>query len=1695
MDDFKVLIQATIDAQKSQKDINKQLKDIQKNAKIQLDLELDKSTLKNRIDTYVGNNPKLKDMSKSFMDLKKNIDNVDKASLDSIKKQFRNLQTEASALGKTGEDAFSKLKKNSVQFMNFLASGTLIMSGVNAIKGLVTEVYNLDKSLVDLQMATGDTHEQAKELLNTYIDLGKELGATGTEVADSASEWLRQGKSISETNELIKDSMILSKIGQIDSAQATELLTSAMKGYKVSVSDVIKIVDKLSAVDMSSATDVEGLATAMSRVASMADLSGVSMDKLLGYLAVVGETTKKDMASVGESFQTIFSRMGNIKIGKMIDDEGESLNDVEKVLNTLGINLRDSKDSFRDFGDVLDDIGAKWGSLSETEQNALGVAVAGTRQRENFVVLMSNYSKALDYAGVSADSTGTAMEKFSSYEDSLEAKTKRLTASFQELATDTLNSGVVKVFLDLANGLINVTDKVGLFNIALIALSGIIGAKTLNIFPQLAEKIALTAVEFGIGQDAALAFGGALSTMIPAALIIGGITAIVKAYAYFNVTLEEHKQLLEKAKQSYEESSTELETINQKLDETKTRMAELNAMDNLTFVEKDELDNLKQTTEQLLIQKDVLEKLNAEKQKSVLDETASTYNSQFGKTSITQSQISDAISNANTTGNNAILMSDKNDIVSMIAAYKQFNVLKDKAYGNNDEVQRYGELLGDISTSLFKNIDDLNNYKTTLESIPYDKLSDEQKKALDNVNSSIELIYKNLDPNKWKDIQFQKIISGEDVKDVVASLNELSKTKPITPSQIESSRELMASLKNAGISASDAAEQFNALNDSSENASNSLSSSSDQAQDTSKSIYTLADSVEAATGYINDLGSNVDISKLQDGIENARSSIEDFNSILQDMKDNGGITGDSLEKIINKYPALLQYIGDESKLRDEVQKAIKEQTGLAEDYYKQVLDMDTNLYNEVVKNNADRINKLSDDYKTDISNWKSLAQAKADIDGKLLTELTQKWADYYSTRSKLLSAENEINNSDSPILKQSNDLNLFGVGNLGNPNTDFLNKQKQALKDLSNEAKNAQNNYDGLKNIFSDVDYSGKIAGTISGVKETPSKNSSKSEYSQQLDWIANSASIAAEKVDKLKDALDDDAPLKTQISNLKKLIDGQKSLANTYTKAAKAYKSEYQDSISGLSAKYIKQIESGGSFNIQDFSGESGEKLYNQITTAQKLWGLYSSSLNDASKTTKELTENTKKLSELGIDKILEPFVTKYEKQQSTLDDISQALNFVDDGSKEQLQLYESGYYAASKSVENLKKEITALNKAYKDKTDDNYINKLSDLQDKLNDSASAMKNYKDEIVNSMKQDYNEQTSVLEKALSDQLDAIEKAHDAIIDSLNDQLDAYKEIIDAKKESLKATEDEYQYQKSISEKTNNISKINSRIAELSKAANSGDRQAAAELKKLQDDLADAQTDLDDAQHDHKVDLEENALDKAYSDYEKLINGEIDLENKNYEAAKANAQSIYDFKKSQLDILYATESDYIKQAANLTSLSFSSVFESINKTLSEYGLSMSSGLSSVLKNTNSSLTSPSVGIAIGAANGITNLLSRAKFADGGVIGDINSSVKGLGEDGLAVLSRKESVLTEPETRAYQMTGGYLADMVRAFKSFNLNPANYTTNNNNNNSPVIQIDNLLTVQGNMDKGVVNGLDSSMNYLVEQVTDNLMKKMRKF
>lgn len=398
----------------------------------------------------------------------------EKASYD---KAFANLKSRIQAEGLSGNSMWDETKRAVGQIGQFAGIYGMLQSTIMQIPSkTITAVKDYDAAMTNMQMATGISNNQAQELMKTYSDMGKQLKVTGVDVATSATEWMKQGKTIEESNKLAQDSIVLSKIGDLSSDDATRTITAAMKSYDLNESQVMDFVDQISAIDMASATDVGGLADAFNEVAANANQAGISTKQLLSYAAVIGETTQEGMSSVGTSLNAIFSRMGNIKLSRLKDYQngGEDLSNVETVLRGVGISLRDTDGEFRNFGDVLDETAGRWSEFGTVQQRAVAQAFSGTNHMNDFMVLMQQYSKAQEYMQVADDASGKSMEKYGAYTDSLEGKLEGFKSTFESLSNTVLDSKLIKGFVDGGISILSIFDKLtnslGVMNTAAIGL-------------------------------------------------------------------------------------------------------------------------------------------------------------------------------------------------------------------------------------------------------------------------------------------------------------------------------------------------------------------------------------------------------------------------------------------------------------------------------------------------------------------------------------------------------------------------------------------------------------------------------------------------------------------------------------------------------------------------------------------------------------------------------------------------------------------------------------------------------------------------------------------------------------------------------------------------------------------------------------------------------------------------------------------------------------------------------------------------------------------------------------------------------------------------------------------------------------------------------------------------------------------------
>lgn len=413
------------------------------------------------------------------------VPNIDRSGLTYMQDVLNNVN----AAGQRSQGIFSSLGSSFKEAFSAYSLANLMQDGLykvtDAGKEALSTVKEFNDLETDLSMATGESRSYARELMQSYNDLGQELGSVTSDVAKSADSWLRQGRSMSETNQLIKDSMVLSKDAQMSSEDASEVLTATLNGFQMSADQASKVNDILTSIDLESASDAGGIGSALTKVASQANNAGVSLEKTAAMIATVKDVTQASDETIGNAMKSILARMNNIKAGKFVDDNGEALNDVEKVLNKIGISMRDNNDQFLDSETILDTVADKWETFDKKTQKAVSTALGGTYQANSITAMLDNWDKVERLTEVAYNSEGTAQKKFEdNYLTSLEAKTNALKASLENLATTTVSSDLYSGFLDGSKA---VADFAANTNLLQSALAGLGTAGGVYAFKQLID--------------------------------------------------------------------------------------------------------------------------------------------------------------------------------------------------------------------------------------------------------------------------------------------------------------------------------------------------------------------------------------------------------------------------------------------------------------------------------------------------------------------------------------------------------------------------------------------------------------------------------------------------------------------------------------------------------------------------------------------------------------------------------------------------------------------------------------------------------------------------------------------------------------------------------------------------------------------------------------------------------------------------------------------------------------------------------------------------------------------------------------------------------------------------------------------------------------------------------------------------------
>jgi len=114
---------------------------------------------------------------------------------------MKELRKQATLAMKESDGFFTTIGKDFQKMIAWTVVGTALFGAFRQLKEGITYISELDNSLNEIRIVTGNTQEEVQKLANSYNSLAKEMSVTTSEIAGTAANLFRQGLDDSQVEE------------------------------------------------------------------------------------------------------------------------------------------------------------------------------------------------------------------------------------------------------------------------------------------------------------------------------------------------------------------------------------------------------------------------------------------------------------------------------------------------------------------------------------------------------------------------------------------------------------------------------------------------------------------------------------------------------------------------------------------------------------------------------------------------------------------------------------------------------------------------------------------------------------------------------------------------------------------------------------------------------------------------------------------------------------------------------------------------------------------------------------------------------------------------------------------------------------------------------------------------------------------------------------------------------------------------------------------------------------------------------------------------------------------------------------------------------------------------------------------------------------------------------------------------------
>lgn len=386
----------------------------------------------------------------------------------------------------------------------FFGLNNAIQLARRAVRSAFNTIKELDKAMTETAVVTDFTVSDMWAQLPEYTKRAKELGISTLEAYQAATLYYQQGLKTNEVVAISNETLKMARIAGLEAAEATDRMTNALRGFNMELNEtsaqrVDDVYSKLAAI---TASDVDEISTAMTKVASLANNANMQFENTAAFLAQIIETTRESAETAGTALKTVIARFSEVKNLYSedelsgTDEEGQEI-DVNKISKALRIaNIDLNKYFLGEVGldEIFMELASKWDSLTKVQQRYIATQAAGSRQQSRFIALMSDYARTQELTTAAFNAGGAAAKQFEKTQASLQSKLARLKDAWDEFVMGITNSSLVKGAVDFVTWLLNaVNDLTSGFGTLTKGVGGFVNALA---------KISLTAGLLSLGNVA-----------------------------------------------------------------------------------------------------------------------------------------------------------------------------------------------------------------------------------------------------------------------------------------------------------------------------------------------------------------------------------------------------------------------------------------------------------------------------------------------------------------------------------------------------------------------------------------------------------------------------------------------------------------------------------------------------------------------------------------------------------------------------------------------------------------------------------------------------------------------------------------------------------------------------------------------------------------------------------------------------------------------------------------------------------------------------------------------------------------------------------------------------------------------------------------------------------------------------------------